>query len=209
MSTIAWRERRPRLGTIAPGDSIVALAGAFLFVVVLCATIGPLIATIDPSAQDLSQSLVGPNGQHWLGTDSLGRDIFWRTVDGARSAVVGPLLIALGAMAIGNVLGLLAGYRAGAGDTVIMRWADFMYALPALLVAIIVVGVIGGGYYRAILLLIVLYSPYDTRIVRGATLEQRSRPYVEAARTLGLKARRIIPGTSGRTCSRSHSPTPS
>src|SRR5262249_50733029 len=74
----------------------------------------------------------------------------------------------------------------------IMRWVDLMYALPGLLIAIVVVGVLGGGYWLAVLLLIVLTAPYDTRIVRGATLEQRPLPYVEAARTLGLRTRRIM-----------------
>jgi peptide/nickel transport system permease protein len=111
---------------------------------------------------------------------------------GARTAVVGPLLIALGAMLIGNVLGLLAGYFGGLVDSAISRWVDFVYAMPALLVAIVVVGVLGGGYFLAVALLVVLFSPIDTRIVRGATLDQRTRPYVEAARMLGLSNLRIM-----------------
>ena len=67
-----------------------------------------------------------------------------------------------------------------------MRWVDLMYALPGLLVAIVVVGIVGGGYLLAVALLVVLTAPYDARLVRGATLEQRSLPYVEAARTLGV-----------------------
>src|SRR5437588_11432783 len=67
-----------------------------------------------------------------------------------------------------------------------------MYALPGLLIALVVVGVLGGGYWLAAFLLIILTAPYDTRIVRGATLEQRPLPYVEAARTLGLRALRIM-----------------
>jgi peptide/nickel transport system permease protein len=73
-----------------------------------------------------------------------------------------------------------------------MRTVDLMYALPALLVAIVVGGVLGGGYWIAIAILIVLFSPYDARLVRGATLEQRGLPYVEAARALGLSPRRIM-----------------
>jgi peptide/nickel transport system permease protein len=133
-----------------------------------------------------------PSRAHWLGTDDLGRDVLSRTIAGARTAVLGPLLIALGAMLIGNIFGLLAGYHGGFVDAVIMRVADLVYALPALLVAIVVVGVLGGGYYRAVALLVFLYCPFDTRLVRAATLEQRSRPYVEAARTLGLRRTRII-----------------
>jgi peptide/nickel transport system permease protein len=73
-----------------------------------------------------------------------------------------------------------------------MRVVDFVYALPGLLVAIVVVGVLGGGYYRAVVLLVFLFCPFDTRLVRAATLEQRRRPYVEAARTLGLPRWRIM-----------------
>ena len=170
----------------------VGLAILFLVAVVACAAFGHWIAPRDPDEQDLLFSLTGPSREHWLGTDDLGRDIASRTIVGARTAVVGPLLIALGAMLIGNVLGLLAGYFGGLTDSVISRWVDLVYAMPALLVAIVVVGVLGGGYFLAVALLVVLFSPIDTRIVRGATLDQRSRPYVEAARMLGLSNRRIM-----------------
>jgi peptide/nickel transport system permease protein len=170
----------------------VGLAMLVLLAVIACAAFGEWIAPRDPNEQDLLFSLTGPSRAHWLGTDDLGRDIASRTIVGARTAVVGPLLIALGAMLIGNVLGLLAGYFGGLIDSVISRWVDLVYAMPALLVAIVVVGVLGGGYFLAVALLVVLFSPIDTRIVRGATLDQRSRPYVEAARMLGLSSRRIM-----------------
>jgi peptide/nickel transport system permease protein len=180
------RRRRPRL------SPRIAVAILVLGAVVFLALFGYLVAPVDPHAQDLDAGLVGPSGRFWLGTDDLGRDIFSRTLVGARTALVGPILIALGAMAIGNGFGLLAGYRGGWVDTIVMRAVDLMYALPALLVAIVVGGVLGGGYWVAIAILIVLFSPYDARLVRGATLEQRSLPYVEAARTLGLSPRRIM-----------------
>ncbi len=169
---------------------------AFCFLVVVgvavCAIFGPLIAPRDANGQNLLVGLTSPNGRYWLGTDDLGRDVFSRVIVGARTAIMGPIVIALGAMIIGNTLGLIAGYKGGLLDSGIMRWVDLMYALPGLLIAIVVVGVLGGGYWLAALLLIVLTAPYDTRIVRGATLEQRPLPYVEAARTLGLRARRIM-----------------
>jgi peptide/nickel transport system permease protein len=170
----------------------VALAFVVLAAVVFCAAFGPWIAPHDPNEQDLLFSLTGPSREHLLGTDDLGRDIASRTIVGARTAVVGPLLIAFGAMVIGSLLGLLAGYLGGLSDSSISRWVDLVYAMPALLVAIVVVGVLGGGYFLAVGLLVVLFSPIDTRIVRGATLDQRSRPYVEAARMLGLSNRRIM-----------------
>jgi peptide/nickel transport system permease protein len=164
----------------------------FLGAVVVCALFGSLVAPHDPNEQNLLVGLTKPSGRYWLGTDDLGRDVLSRVIVGTRTAVVGPLVISLGAMLIGNTLGLIAGYRGGRRDYLIMRWVDLMYALPALLIAVVVVGVLGGGYWLAVALLILLTAPYDTRIVRGATLEQRGRPYVEAARTLGLRPRRIM-----------------
>jgi peptide/nickel transport system permease protein len=191
IAATAANNRLPRTRKRRP-SAVVAVSFVVVGAVAVCATFGGAIAPHDPSAQDLVATLSHPGSSHWLGTDDLGRDVFSRTIAGARTAVVGPLLIALGAMLIGNILGLLAGYRGGWIDTTIMRLADLVYALPALLVAIVVVGVLGGGYFRAVVLLVFLYCPFDTRLVRAATLEQRSRPYVEAARTLGLPRWRIM-----------------
>jgi peptide/nickel transport system permease protein len=163
-----------------------------LVVVLVCAVFGPLLAPRDPNEQDLLVGLTGPSSHHWLGTDDLGRDVLSRTIAGTRSAVVGPLIIALGAMAIGVVLGVLAGYNGGVIDSGVSRWVELVYALPALLVAIVVVGVFGGGYFLAVFLLVILFSPVDTRIARAAALDQRSRPYVEAARLLDLSRWRIM-----------------
>ena len=160
-------------------------------VVIFCLA-GPAIAPFSASSQNLSIGMAGASAQHWLGTDSLGRDVLSIVIVGARTAVVGPAIIAVGSMAIGSALGLLAGYYGGRADTIIMRWADVMYALPGLIVAIVVVGVTGGGYWLAVLVITILSIPYDARIVRAATLEQRGRPYVEAARLLGVKNRVLL-----------------
>ena len=170
----------------------IVLVLGFLVLVAVLALFGAALAPIDPRAQDLNAALLGPTGHFWFGTDSLGRDIFSRTLAGARTALVGPVLVAAGAMLIGNVFGLLAGYRGGWIDTVVMRTVDLMYALPPLLVAIVIGGVVGGGYWVAVAILVVLFSPYDARLIRGAALEQRNLPYVEAARTLGLSSARIM-----------------
>jgi peptide/nickel transport system permease protein len=168
------------------------LAAVFVVVVVVLAAIGPAIAPHSPDAQNLNIGVSGPSTHYWLGTDDLGRDVFSRLLVGARTAVVGPAVIAFGAMVIGSLLGLISGYLGGIVDAVIMRWVDLMYALPGLLVAIVVVGVLGGGYWRAVFLLLVLSAPYDTRIVRGAALRERELPYVEAARVLGYGRVRIM-----------------
>jgi peptide/nickel transport system permease protein len=168
------------------------LAAGFILVIVVLAVIGSMIAPHSPDAQNLQIGVSGPSSEYWLGTDDLGRDVFSRLLVGTRTAVVGPAVIAIGAMVIGSLFGLISGYLGGIVDSVIMRWVDLMYALPGLLVAIVVVGVLGGGYWRAVILLLILSAPYDTRIVRGAALRERGLPYIEAARVLGYGKVRIM-----------------
>ncbi|HEX6519861.1 MAG TPA: ABC transporter permease [Streptosporangiaceae bacterium] len=161
-------------------------------VVVVMVVFGSVIAPDNPNLQNPLHALTRPSGANWLGTDSLGRDVFSRLIAGARTAFVGPLVIAGASLVLGNLLGLLAGYRGGRVDAVIMRWVDLMWSVPGLLVIIVVAGTIGGGYWLSVGLLIVLTVPFDTRVVRAAALEQAPRPYVEAARTLGVSDWRIM-----------------
>ena len=160
--------------------------------VVVMVVFGSLIAPQNPNAQNPLNALAKPGGGHWLGTDSLGRDVFSRLIAGARTAFIGPLVIALSSLVLGNLLGLWAGYKGGRVDAVIMRWVDLMWSVPGLLVIIVVSGTLGGGYWLAVGLLVILTVPFDTRVVRAATLEQAPRPYVEAARTLGVPGWRIM-----------------
>lgn len=174
-----------------PPPSVI-FAMFVLAIVVACAIAGPQLAPHAPEAQSLTESLLPAGGSHLLGTDDLGRDVLSRVMAGARTALVGSLLIAVGAMLIGSVFGLLAGYRGGKTDAVIMRVVDVIFAVPALLVVIVVAGVLGGGYFMAVGLLTLLFAPTDTRLIRAATLEQRPRPYVEAAQALGLSDARVM-----------------
>ncbi|MBA2530523.1 MAG: ABC transporter permease [Nocardioidaceae bacterium] len=170
----------------------VTVSFVFVGLLIFLALFGPLLAPHGPESLNLATGLTTPNGEFWFGTDDLGRDVFSRTIYGVRYALFGPVLIVVGAFVIGNVLGLAAGYRGGLLDASIMRWVDLMYAVPGLLVTIVLIGVLGASYLLAVVVLVVLTSPFDTRIIRGVTLEQRSLPYVEAARTLGLPVRAIL-----------------
>lgn len=184
---------RLRLATWPRRPPAVILVAMFVVgLVVLAAVLGSALAPIDPGAQDLLVGIASPSHAHLLGTDDLGRDVLSRTIVGARTAIIGPLIIAVGSMLIGNILGLIAGYMGGLTDTIISRFADLLYALPGLLLAIVIVGIVGGGYFVGVALLALLFSPVDTRIVRGATLEQRTMAYVEAAQLLGLSRTRIL-----------------
>lgn len=179
--------------TLLPRSPLtVSLSFAFLALLIFLALFGPLVAPYGPSSMNLATGLTTPNSEFWFGTDDVGRDVFSRTIYGVRYALFGPVLIVIGAFVIGNVLGLAAGYLGGLVDASVMRWVDLMFALPGLLVTIVLIGVLGASYLLAVIVLTVLTSPFDARIIRGATLEQRSLPYVEAARTIGLPVRAIL-----------------
>jgi peptide/nickel transport system permease protein len=170
----------------------IVLAFVIVAIVVICAFFGGSIAPDSPFTQRLEVGDVPPSAEFLAGTDLLGRDVLSRVIHGAWTALVGPVVIAAGAFSIATVLGLMAGYLGGAIDSAIMRWVDFMLALPGPLVAIVVVGVVGGGYWTAVVVLIILFTAPDTRIVRSAVLEQRPRPYIDAARALGVSKTRIL-----------------
>jgi peptide/nickel transport system permease protein len=186
--------RHARVRRVLPSASniVVAIAAAILLVMLVLAVFGSAIAPHNPSTQSLSAASANPGHGYLLGTDSLGRDIFSRVLAGTRLALAGPLVIALGTMTISVFFGLLSGYHGGLADTTVMRAVDIGYALPPLLVAIVVAGVVSGGYWVAVAVLVVVSSPYDIRIIRAVTLEQRQLPYIEAARVLGLTRRRIM-----------------
>ena len=171
---------------------IILLAMLLIAIVVVCALFAGAIAPDSPDTQRLLIGDKPPSAAFLAGTDLLGRDVLSRVSHGAWTALAGPIVIAVGAFSIATLLGLLSGYLGGLVDSAIMRWVDFMFALPGPLVAIVVVGVVGGGYWVAVLVLVILFTAPDTRIVRSAVLEQRPRPYIDAARSLGVSKTRIL-----------------
>ncbi len=181
-------DRTPRAG-ITIG---IALSFCVMAIVVVCALFGSAVAPDSPFTQRLELGDAPPSAEFLAGTDLLGRDVLSRVIYGSWTALVGPIVVAVGAWMIATILGLVSGYLGGWVDSATMRWVDFMLALPAPLIAIVVVGVVGGGYWTAVLVLIILFTAPDTRIVRSAVLEQRPRPYIDAARALGISKTRIL-----------------
>jgi peptide/nickel transport system permease protein len=172
----------------------VVVSVLLLVFVAACALLPGIIA---PTAtqQDILLGTTGPGtAGHLLGTDELGRDIIALTLGGARTAITGPLVIAFGSMLLGVALGTPAGYFGGFADGLIARWADLLLALPAVLLAVVVAGIIGGGYWVTVALLVVLFSPSDIRLIRGAVIEQKTLPYIESARVLKMPGWRIMYG---------------
>lgn len=170
----------------------IVISFGIIAVVIVCALFGAGVAPDSPFTQRLELGDAPPSAEFLAGTDLLGRDVLSRVIYGAWTALVGPIVVAVGAWMIATVLGLMSGYLGGWVDSAIMRWVDFMLALPAPLIAIVVVGVVGGGYWTAVMVLIILFTAPDTRIVRSAVLEQRPRPYIDAARALGVSKTRIL-----------------
>lgn len=175
----------------APPLLVIVSLGIIVFAV-LGALFGQLVFP-DATKTDILNSLqpIGAPG-HPLGTDQLGRDVLALTVAGTFSSVAGPVVIALGAAIIGVLLGSIAGYFGGVIDFAGSRLADLLLALPVVLVGIVVAGILGSGYWMTVFLLLVLFSPTDFRIARSAVIEQRPRPYIEAARLSGTSSLRIL-----------------
>ncbi|MEU2869283.1 ABC transporter permease [Streptomyces olivoreticuli] len=183
-----WGEIRHRF--VANRLAVVGLVLVFLLLVVAAAA--PLIATHDPYAQSLSNTLQSPSGDHWFGTDALGRDQFSRVIYGSRIAVVVGLASIFLACLIGLVLGALAGYYGKFVDTVIMRVADIFFAFPLLIGAIVIILVMGRGVMPVILSLAIFSWATVARLLRSSILSVREMDYVTAARALGASTTRII-----------------
>jgi peptide/nickel transport system permease protein len=170
-----------------------AILGLVLFVaLLLMAALAPLIAPYDPILINVRERLQPPSAQHLFGTDDFGRDIFSRVVWGSQLAIRLGTLSVLVALAGGIALGLLAGYYRGWVDMLISRFFDVLLAFPSILFAIGVVAILGPSLDVLIIAFGLFGWAGYGRIVRGSVLSARQREYVEAARALGARARRIM-----------------
>lgn len=176
-----------------------AMSGSWAMLVATLILLATVIIGLIPAfnSQALKQDIVlgavpaGTDGHVW-GTDALGRDVLMLTIAGARTAIAGPVVIAVGAMTIGLVFGLLAAYTGGWVDWLISRVVELMLSLPTLLLAIVLAGLIGGGYWVNVLVFMLLYAPYEIRLVRSAALSHLHDPFLDAARLLELSPVRIL-----------------
>ena len=170
-----------------------ALFGLFvLFLIVFASIFAEVLSPYDPVAQDFMLLMQPPSAQHWLGTDSLGRDILSRMIYGSRIALIVGILAVLLAMAVGVTLGLIAGYYGGLVDSIIMRIMDGLFAFPILILAIALMAIMGLGLVNIIIAVAVgMIAPF-ARVTRGDVLAIRGEIYVEAAQLLGLNHFTII-----------------
>ncbi|RLQ94310.1 ABC transporter permease [Falsibacillus albus] len=163
-----------------------------LIVLVIMATIGPIISPHSVTKQNLIEQNLAPSGDHWFGTDELGRDVFARTWYGARISLFVGVIAALIDFLIGVLYGGIAGYKGGRADNLMMRFVEILYGLPYLLVVILISVVMGPSLPTIILALSITGWVGMARIVRGQVLQIKNYEFVLASKTFGTKTRRII-----------------
>lgn len=175
----------------------LAAGGALALLLLALAVLGPPLAPHDPNRQDLSRVRqppvwAGGTWGHALGTDSLGRDVLSRLLGGARVALVVAAASAALSAAVGVPVALVAGYWRGRVDTVLMRLVDVWMSIPAVLLAIALMAVLGLGLWKVVLAIVVVDWTRFARVVRGEVLALREREFVESARAIGLGPTRVM-----------------
>lgn len=178
----AIRSARPGLA--------VSLSLLALTVVILMAIFGPLVLGSGNGLNPLMR-LKPPSALAWFGTDNLGRDVFVRTISGARNSVLVGLSTAIVVLLIGGTLGVLAGYFKWV-DRVVMRLADGLMAIPGILLAIALVSVLGGGLVTIIIAISVPEIPRTARLMRSVVLSIRELPFITAAVSVGSSTPKIL-----------------
>ncbi|WP_328395726.1 ABC transporter permease [Nocardia sp. NBC_00416] len=179
----------PRRSFRWPGVLVAALV---LAVIVAMAILPDLFTGASPTATDMRQALEAPGPGHWFGTDQLGRDVFTRVVYGTRPALLLGVLATALAVAAGVLVGLLAALGGRIADQLLMRGADVLLALPALLLALLVIAVLGEGTVNVAVAVAVAFVPLYARLVRAEALVVRNSGYVESAIGLGLPRRTVV-----------------
>jgi peptide/nickel transport system permease protein len=195
-STHGWR----KLMFLAQRHVLGAAGLVIMVILVLTALFADVISRFDPLSVDSLHRLAAPNAQHWMGTDSFGRDVWSRIIHGARiSLAVGIGSTALGA-SIGVMVGLASGYLSGWVDLVFQRITDILQALPLLVLALVMTAALGPSLPNVIIAIAIPLIPTVSRVIRANTLALRELPFVEAAKSIGMSEirialRHILPNT--------------
>jgi peptide/nickel transport system permease protein len=180
--------------------AVVALG--FVALLVAVALLSPLLVPHDPGRQELLDRLESPSGDHWLGTDSLGRDNLSRLLEGTRVTLWAALQAIGLAVVVGIPAGLVAGFVGRRVDGVLSWVADILLSLPPLLLALAIVGILGPGLTNAMVAIGIVFAPRFFRVARAAAQSVRHETYVEATRAMGCSTSRILfrhvlPNSSG------------
>ncbi len=188
---LAPRRERGRVLTFVYRHPSIVAGGFVLALIVAMAILAPLLFTMDPTQLAPARRTRSPSAMNWFGTDMLGRDVYSRTVYGARiSLIVGLAVAAISSLA-GMVIGVCAGFIT-AVDAVVMRVMDGLMSIPSILLAIALMALIGASVQNVIIAISIAEIPRVARLVRGVVLALRGQAYVEAAIASGTSTVKII-----------------
>jgi len=193
-----WRETL----SVLLANRLAAVGLVLIGLLIVTALFADQLIRYPINAQDLSVRFDAPSAAYWFGTDDLGRDVYSRVVMGSRvSLQVGAVAVGISLVA-GTLIGLLAGYRGGWLDAVLMRTMDVLFSFPVILLAIALVAVIGPSLRNVMIAVGIVFTPIFARVVRGSVLSVREELHVRAVRSLGasdwrIVTRHVLPNVAG------------
>ncbi|WP_420890761.1 ABC transporter permease [Dickeya fangzhongdai] len=173
-------------------NPLTAIGSAIVLVLMLMAIFSPWLATHDPLAQDLANTLQAPSASHWFGTDEFGRDVFSRLVYGSRITLYIVALVSITVGPIGLLLGVVAGYYGGVVDAILMRITDIFISFPSLVLALAFVAALGPGLEHVVIAITLTAWPPIARLARAETLSLRQADFVSAVKLQGASSLRIL-----------------
>ena len=202
MTTDADQSTRVASWRLLLGNPVTVVSAAVLVVMVFAAVSANWIAPYGVNDVDVPNALRPPGGEHWFGTDDLGRDVFSRVLVATQASLRVAVVSVTFAVVVGVAIGVVSGYRGGWLDTVFMRIVDVMFAFPVLLLALAVVAILGPGMTTTILAIGIVYTPIFARVARASTLSVRVEPFVSVSRSMGtghlyILRRHILPNITG------------
>lgn len=160
---------------------------------VLVAVFAPLISPYDPvTDQDMAGRFQAPGGEHWFGTDSLGRDVFSRVLYGTRISLTAGAITVLISFAIGMIYGGIAGYVGGAVDDVMMRFSEMVQSFPPLILAMVIAAALGPNITNSVFAMSIIWWPNYARLTRSIVIATRENDYITAAKLMGASHFRIL-----------------
>ena len=175
-------------------NKLAMLGLAILVVMVVLAVCADWIADYDTNVtgMNMAERLQTPSAKHWFGTDSYGRDVFARIIHGSRLSLSLSIFAMLAAVAIGSIIGAIAGYYGGRVDDVLMRLMDILLAIPPMLMSISIVAALGHSMVNLMIALSLAYIPVFARVIRSSILTVKGQEFIEAAKACGTSNARII-----------------
>lgn len=176
----------------------ITICTIWIFIAVFSNQLSPQ----DPLAQDISIRLQAPDGNHFFGTDNLGRDVFSRVIVGSKISIIAGLITVVLATILGSIYGGIAGYVGGVVDDAMMRFAEMILAFPALILAMTIGAVLGASLYNTLFALVIVAWPTYARIMRSVVISIKENDYIESARAIGssnfrILVHQILPNTIG------------